>query len=103
MNIKLEEDNGKDVGMVNVQDWKFWRFSSNEFWTNVVCLVLDPNFGLGGLIIWYKEKAEEISGKNRKRPSIRAKVYFYEVFIPYIIYCLLFYITAIITPPPSDL
>ena len=54
MNIKVDEDNGKSVGMVNVRARKFWRFSSNEFWKNIDCLVSAPTFGLGGSRMWEK-------------------------------------------------
>ena len=31
---------------------KIWRFSSNVFLNNIVCLVSAPTFGLGGLRLW---------------------------------------------------
>ena len=47
--------------------------------------------------MWEKEKVKKISGNNRKRRSIRVKVYLYEVFLYYIITCLICYITTILT------
>ena len=48
MNIMVDEDNGKAVGMVNGRYRKVRRFSRNEFWENIGCLVSAPTFGLGG-------------------------------------------------------
>ena len=31
INVKVDKDNGKSVGMVNGWDRKVWRFSRNEF------------------------------------------------------------------------
>ena len=55
--------------------------------------------------MWEKEEVIKLSGKKRKRRSIRMKVYLYEFFISYIIYCLLFYYVSILTTPspPPDL
>ena len=60
----MDEENDKYVGMVNERARKVWRFSSNEFWKNVGCLVLDPTFGLHGSRMWGKEEETEISGKK---------------------------------------
>ena len=54
--MKVEEENVKAVGMVNGQYLKVRRFSSNEFWKNIGCLVSDPTFGRGGSKLWDKEK-----------------------------------------------
>ena len=65
---------------------KLWRFSRNELWKNIGCLLSEPIFCLGGLRLW--EKDPKISGNKRKRYSIRSKVGFYEVcaFLFQIIY-----------------
>ena len=52
MNQKLDEENGKSLVIVNIWYQNFRRFSSNEFWKNIDCLVSAPNFGLGGSMIW---------------------------------------------------
>ena len=74
MNMKVDEDNSKYVGMMNGQ--------------NIGCLVSDPTFGLGGSRLWDKEEKQKIIGRNSKRCSIRMKVDLYEVSLSYIIYCL---------------
>ena len=66
MNMKVDEDGGKAVGMVNVQARKVRRFSSNEFWKNIGCLVSDHNFGFGGSRLWVKEETQKISRKKKK-------------------------------------
>ena len=58
MNRMVDEDNVKAVRMMNVQYRKIWRFSRNEFWKNIGCLVSAPSLGLGGLNIWDKEDAQ---------------------------------------------
>ena len=70
----------------------------------LVFLVSAPTFGLGGSRLWEKEEEKNISGKKRKRRSIRAKVDLYEVCQSYFIYCLLFYFRIKLTPfflPPD--
>ena len=54
MNIRVDQDNGRAMEMEKVRIIKVWWFSSNEFWSNIGCLVLDPKFGLGGLRLWEK-------------------------------------------------
>ena len=54
MNIKVDEGNGKAVGMVNGRYRQVWRFSSNEFWKNIGCLISAPTFGFGGSRLWEK-------------------------------------------------
>ena len=90
MNIKVDECDGKAVGMVNGQDQQVWQVSSNEFWKIIGCLVSDPIVGCGGLSMWEKEEAQKIIGKKWKRISISIKVDSYEVCISYTIYCLIF-------------
>ena len=96
--MKVDEDNVKAVAMVNGRYEKFWRFSSNEFCRNIGCLFLDPTFGIGGSRLWEKEEAQNISGKKRTRRSTRMKIYLYEVCLPIIIHCLLFYFMTTPTP-----
>ena len=103
MNQKLDEDNGKELNKGNVWCRKIRRFSRNEFWKNIGCLISAPNFGLGRSRLWEKEEETNISGKKRKRRSIQIKVDLYEVCLSVIIYGLLFYFTTILTPfPPSQ-
>ena len=52
MNIKVDENNGKYLVMVNGLYQNVWRFSSSGFWNNIGCLISDLTFGLGGLIMW---------------------------------------------------
>ena len=85
-----------DKGYVRYQN--SCQFSSNEFWNNIGCLVSDPTFGLWESRIREKEEDIKISGKKRKRRSIRIKVDLYEVCISGIIYCLLFYFKTILIP-----
>ena len=47
MNRKLDEDNGKALNKGNVRCRKDRRFSINEFWKNIGCLVSAPAFGIG--------------------------------------------------------
>ena len=47
--------------------------------------------------MWDTEDTQKISGNKSKRRSIRMEVDFYEVFLSYIIYCLLFYIMTMLT------
>ena len=84
MNKKVDEENGKQRVKGNVRYRKVRRFSSSEFWKNIGCLVSAPTFGLGRSRLWEKEEEQKLSGKKRKRRSIRAKVDLYEV-------CFLFY------------
>ena len=102
INIKVDKDNGKSVGMVKGRARKFWRFSRNEFWKNIGCLVSAPNFGLGGLMRWDNKEEQNISGNNSKIHSIRVKIYLYWVCLYFIIHCPLFNIMTILIPfPPA--
>ena len=82
--------------MVKLQEWYLYGidtisgFQENKYWKNIGCLVLDPTFGLGESIMWEKEDYHRICGNKRKGCSIITKVYLYEVFMSYIIYCLIF-------------
>ena len=104
LNRKVDEENGKSLNKVNVRYQKVCRFSRNGFWRNIGCLISAPTFGLEGSRLWDKEGALNLSKKKRKRRSIRVKVDFYEVYLSYLIYCLLFYFKTILTPfpPPPD-
>ena len=53
-NMKVDEENVKGQEMANGWYQNVWRFSSNEFWKNIGCLVSDPIFGLWGSSIWKK-------------------------------------------------
>ena len=90
--MRLEEDNGRAMGMVKGNASKIRRFSSNEFWKNIGCLILDPTFGLGGLRLWEKEEAQKIIGNKRKIRSIRVKFYLYKVCVYSILFVLFFII-----------
>ena len=48
MNIKVGEENGKSLGMVKGGPQKVRKFSSNEFWKNIGCLILSLTFYLAG-------------------------------------------------------
>ena len=48
MNQKVDENNGKALNKGNLQYRNVLRFSSNEFWKNIGCLVLARNFCIGG-------------------------------------------------------
>ena len=64
--MKLDEENGKAVVMVNGRYWKRWQFPSNAFWNNIGCLVSAPTFGFGGSRLWEKEESQNIIGKKKK-------------------------------------
>ena len=48
INMKVDEENDKAVGMVNGHYQNIWRFSRDEYWKNIDCLVSAPTFGVGG-------------------------------------------------------
>ena len=103
-NQKVNEENWKALNKGNIQYRKVCRFSSNEFWKNIGCLVSAPTFGLEGSRLWDKEEALNLIGKKRKIRYIRVKVDLYEVCRSYFMYCLLFYFKTILTPfslPPD--
>ena len=52
--MKVNEVNGKDVGMVNGRNWQVRKLSRNEFWKNISCFVLAPTFDIGGSRLWDK-------------------------------------------------
>ena len=47
MDMRVESDNGKANEILSTS--KVWRFSNNEYWKNIGCLILDPIFGVGGV------------------------------------------------------
>ena len=99
MNKRVDEDNRREGTQENGQFWKLRQFSGDEFWKNIGCIISAPNFGLGGSRLW--EKYPEISGKKRKRSSIRPKVDLYEVcalLFQMIYYCYYLYTNPF---PPS--
>ena len=63
MNMNVDEDYGKYVGMVNGRAWKVQWFSINEFWKNIGCLVSAPTFGLGGYRLYNNEEEQKILEK----------------------------------------
>ena len=46
--MKLDEENGKYLVPAKGRDQKVHRFSRNEFWKNIGCLISDNIFGLWG-------------------------------------------------------
>ena len=46
--MRVDEENRSSVEMVKGKARKFWRFSSNEFWKNIGCLVSGYTFSIGG-------------------------------------------------------
>ena len=69
MNKKVDKDNGRGGDQENGQFRKLRRFSRNELWNNIGCLLSAPTFGLRESRPW--EKDPKISGEKRKRSSIR--------------------------------
>ena len=61
MNQKVYEENGKMLNKGNVRYCKVHRFSSNEFWKNIGCLVSAHTFGIGGSRMWDKEEGLNLS------------------------------------------
>ena len=58
MNMKVDKENGKVAGMVNGRALRVWRYSSNEVWNKIGCLVSAPTFGIGELRLWEKKKTQ---------------------------------------------
>ena len=77
--IRVDEETGRAMGMGKLRIIKVWRFSSNELWKNIVCLIFAPIFDLGGSRLWDKEEQQKKIVNKSKRRSIRAKVDFYGV------------------------
>ena len=82
----LNGKNGRAVGVVKGRARIFWRFSINEFWKNIGCLVSYSTFGLGGSRLWEKYKSKEFIINKCKRSSTRVKIYLYEVCVYPIIF-----------------
>ena len=75
--MKADEDNGRGGTTENGKFWKLRRFSRNELWKNIECLLSAPTFGLGGSRLW--EKDTKINGNKNKGSSVLSKVDLYEV------------------------
>ena len=61
MNRKVDEENWKAFNKGNTRYRKACRFSSNEFWKNIGCLISALTFGLGGLrLLEYMNERENI-------------------------------------------
>ena len=75
MENNVDEENGRGGTQENERFWKLWRFSRNEFWKNIGCLLSAPTFGFGVSRLW--EKDPNISGNKRKRFSVQLKVDLY--------------------------
>ena len=54
--VRVDEDNKRALGMGKVGIRKAQRFSINEFWKNIGCLVLSYTFVIGGSILWKNEE-----------------------------------------------
>ena len=65
MNKKVDADNGRGETQDNGLFRKLRRFSRNELWKNIGCLLSERIFGLGVSRLW--EKDIKISWKKRKR------------------------------------
>ena len=89
MNLRVDEYNGRTVGMVNGQYRNVCQFSRNGIWKNIGCLVSDPTFGIGGLMLWEKEEAQEIRVNKRKNHSIRMNIDLHDIFYRVFYYLLL--------------
>ena len=48
MKNAMDEDNRGAMAMVKGKIRKLWKFSINEFGKNIGCIILNPNFGIGG-------------------------------------------------------
>ena len=55
----MDEDNGKESGMVNGRYQKVRRLSGNKFWKNIGYIISASTFGLGGSMLWEKEEAQK--------------------------------------------
>ena len=73
----MDEDNGRGGTQENGRFWKLQRFSRNELWKNIGCLLSATIFVFRGSILWEKDK--RLIRKKRKRYFIQSKVDFYEV------------------------
>ena len=77
MNKTVDEENGGEGTKEHGLFQKLRRFSRNEFWKSIGCILSAPTFVLGRLK--RLEKDSKIYRKKRKRSSIRSKVDLYEV------------------------
>ena len=79
--MRMNEDNGRYLGIEKERDRNNWQFSSNEFWKYIGYLVLAPTFYLGGSRLWDNQEAQKMSGNKINRKSIMVKVSLYEVCV----------------------
>ena len=63
--MKANEENGKSLVMVNGRYQKVRRFSSNEFWENIGCLVSATNFDIVGSRMWEKGEGKKYKHKEQ--------------------------------------
>ena len=54
MNMREDEKNGKYLVRGRIR--KFRKRSSNEYCDNMVCIILEPTFDVGGYRLWEKEE-----------------------------------------------
>ena len=90
--MRMDEDNGRYLGIEKERDRNIWQFSSNEFWKYIGSLVFSPTFYLGGSILWENQEAQKMSGNKIKRNSIMVKVSLYE----FCVYPFLFNVFSVI-------
>ena len=57
MNKKVDEDNGRGETQEDGKFRKLRRFSRNELWKNIGCILSPPTFGLRGSIMWEKNQS----------------------------------------------
>ena len=50
--MRVDEDNGRPVGILKGRAHKDRMLSINNFWKKIDCLILAPIFGLGGSTLW---------------------------------------------------
>ena len=99
MNIIVDEENGKAVGVVKVRPRRDWPFSINEFWKNIGCLISASTFGIGGSRIWDKEESHKIGEMKINRLLIMVKVNFYAFCVYHILFKVLFIILLLYWHP----
>ena len=50
--MRMDEENGRYLGIEKERDRENWQFSSNEFWKYIGSLVLAPTLYLGWSRLW---------------------------------------------------
>ena len=83
INHKVDEGSEKALGKGDVRYRNFCRFSRNGFWKNIGCLVLAPNFGIGGSRLLEKEGYVNIIEKKSKRFNFQTILtpFFFAIFL----------------------